>query len=97
MPQNTNITVSAAWTQLTDANVTAIRVQNLSAAQDVILQATNGTTAPTSDAGAVDLRASQTLAADLTLAQLWPGVASANRVWGKAKTVNAVPLSVSHA
>ena len=97
MALNANVTVtSTAWTQLTNANAASIRVQNLSDAQDVLLQATSGATEPTSGAGSVVLGAGETLAADLTIAQLWPGVATANRVWGRAKTVNAVPLSVSH-
>jgi hypothetical protein len=83
------------WTQLTNGDVSAIRVHTSSVNQ-VILQASNGTTEPASDAGSLPLAAGSTLAADLTLAQLWPGISGANRLW--AKPIGGdVLLSVSHA
>lgn len=82
------------WTQLTDANATAVRVQNKSGGTLQML-ATNGAVAPADMKGSLDLEVGQTLAADLTLAQLWPGVAGANRLWGWAERVTLV--SVSHA
>ena len=86
--------VSGVWTQLTNANVTAVRVQNL-VGYTIRLQATNGITEPDSTAGALELRPMATLATDLTLAQLWPGVTGANRLWALS-TIGA-NVSVSHA
>lgn len=83
------------WTQLTNANASAICVQN-NATFSVQLQGTNGPTAPTGIGGASKtLLGGQTLAADLTLAQLWPGVSGVNRVWALSWLDTTV--SVSHA
>lgn len=95
MPQNTTISLAAAtWQQLTDANVTSIRVVNLGT-EPIWLQATVGASAPSTTNGGLPLRPGEILAADLTLAQLWPGVASANRVY--AYSPNAARVSISHA
>jgi hypothetical protein len=85
---------AGVWTQLTNANASAIRVQNQSGIT-VELQATNGGTAPSDNRGSIGLEARETLAADLTLAQLWPGIVGANRIWAFAYT--SVTVSVSHA
>lgn len=72
--QNTNITASsAAPTLLTDGPVAACRVSSLTGYVGY-LQATADTTPPASRAGAVPLMPNGTLAADLTLAELFPGV-----------------------
>jgi len=95
MARNDTITLtSGVWTQLTNANAAAVRVQNL-VGYTIKLQATNGATAPTSIAGALELRPHGTLATDLTLAQLWPGVAGANRLWVLSDI--GANVSVSHA
>ena len=95
MARNDNVSCAAGATvQLTNANVAAVRVHNLSG-YTVTLQATSGTTPPASRAGGVVLQAGGTLAADLTLAQLWPGVTGANRLWAFADL--SCELSVSHA
>ena len=55
MPQNTTVTYPAnTWTQITDANVSAIRVQNQSIFT-VNLSATSGTVAPTNLSGSIEL------------------------------------------
>ena len=96
MPANTNIAVPAStWTQLTSADVTAIRVQH--DGQRVWIMGTVGAVAPVgspSALGAVFIDGGRVLAADLTLAQLFPGVAS-TRVY--AYSDQAVSVSVSHA
>ncbi len=95
MARNDNVAIAANTpVQLTNANAAAVRVHNMSG-YPVILQATAGTTPPTSSAGGVTLPAGGTLAADLTLAQLWPGITGANRLWAIA--VLNCDLSVSHA
>jgi len=95
MARNNNVDIPlATWTQLTNANASAIRVQSVSATE-MMLQATNGVTAPTTLVGVIVLTGGNVLAADLTIAQLWPGVAGANRVWAFANAVSVA--SVSHA
>jgi hypothetical protein len=95
MARNDNVTIPAlTWTQLTNANATAIRVQSV-ILSEVTLQATNGVTAPTTQVGVIVLAGGAVLAADLTIAQLWPGVTGANRVWAFARTPSVA--SVSHA
>jgi hypothetical protein len=96
MPQNTTVTYPAnTWTQITDASVTAIRVQNQSIFT-VSLSATSSAVAPTNLSGAIELAGGETLAADLTLAQLFPGVTGATRLWVYPVGHPAV-LSISHA
>lgn len=70
------------WTQLTSGDVSAIRVQSLDY-YPVKIQATATSTAPTSDAGAMVLERGDVIAANLTLADLFPGVSGAARVWAK--------------
>jgi len=95
MARNDNVKlVKDVWTQLTNGNVTALRATNTGKAS-FVLQATVGTTAPTSAAGGIPLDPGQTLAADLTVAQLWPGVTGANRIWGLSEQAGIA--SVSHA
>jgi hypothetical protein len=95
MAQNTNITCpTGAWTLLTNSNVTALRAMNIGSS-GVWLQATVGATPPSNTIGAIQLLENEILAADLTIAQLWPGVAGANRVYAMAP--DGSELSVSHA
>lgn len=82
------------WTLLTNVNVAAARVQNR-CMTSIELQATNGTTPPTGTNATLTLLAGEILAADMTLAQLWPGVTGANRLWALSWTDTSV--SVSHA
>ena len=94
MPQNATVAVSArTWTQLTNSDVSALRVQNLNG-YPIEIMGTVGAVAPTSDAGALVLAAGQAIAADLTLAQLFPGVSGANRVYAFSDAPALV--SVSH-
>lgn len=97
MPANALITIpSATWTLLTSNDVTALRLQPLGG--DLYFMGTVGAVAPVgvpSDLGAPVLQSLQFLAADLTLAQLFPGVTGATRVYGYNQT--GVRVSVSHA
>lgn len=90
---NVAVTTTAA-AQLT-TSVSAARVHNLGQV-DVILQATATSTPPTDRAGGIKLAAGQTLAADLPLAELFPGIgAGAMFLWAFADV--ATTLAVSHA
>lgn len=90
----TRVVTTDAWTELTDGDVTACRVDN-QGGYDVILQATVGATAPTSSAGSQLLSARKTLTADMLLSDLFPGVAGANRLWARSGCETSV--EVSHA
>lgn len=94
MAQDTSVNLAAAtWTRLTNATVTALRVQNQTS--DILhLKGVNGTTAPTTLLGTITLFPGAAIAADLTLAQLWPGI-SATDVFAYSPTGGAV--SFSHA
>jgi hypothetical protein len=95
MARNEDIALQAGvWTQLTNANAASVRI-SLRTGQAVELQATNGTTPPATASGSVPLTPFGTLAADLTLADLWPGVSGANRLWALSPVYQTV--SVSHA
>lgn len=95
MARNETIVLTkGVWTQVTNANAAALRLTNLGQ-YTIQLKATNGAVAPADVSGAVPLRSGETLAADLTLAQLWPGVAGANRVY--ALSFEGASVSVSHA
>jgi hypothetical protein len=95
MARNDNVNVAPnTWVQLTNANASAIRVQNLSGFP-VNLQATVGASAPTSIGGSLRLNAQGVITASETLANLFPGLTGANRVWAFCET--GVTLSVSHA
>lgn len=95
MPQHDTLDLAAnAWTLLTDAPVTTLRVTNLGT-EPIWLQATATAVAPASAAGALPLHPGETLAGDLTLEQLYPGVTSAARIYALSPTAGRV--SVSHA
>ncbi len=93
MARNETVDLSPdSWTQLTSGDVSALRAQNLSG-YFVKIMATADTTAPANEDGHLVLAPMAVLAADLTLADLFPGVTSAARVWGKGTG----SVSVSHA
>ena len=97
MAQDAVVTVAAGgtWTELTDGNVTAITFQVLG--NDYILvQATTGT-APTADTVNGFHYNAQMGAQNVSLTDLWPGVASADRVFARTQTGNACDVKVSHA
>ena len=95
MARNDNVEIEAeTWTQLTNANATAVRVSNITGPR-LLLKATAGETAPTDQAGAVPLDAGLTVLSDVTLATMFPGVSGANRLWAYSRQAGSV--SVSHA
>lgn len=84
---------AGTWVQLTESDVTAIRVQASDRA--VLLQATANDTAPISAGGAVELGAGGILLPDVRLTDLFPGVASPARLWALVYEYNT-SVSVSH-
>lgn len=93
--QNTDVHLpKKTWVLLTSGDVTALRVKE-KFGFPVKLKATVGPVAPTNDTGSVDLLGYEGMATDVTLAQLFPGVTGANRVYGYCDYATVV--SVSHA
>jgi hypothetical protein len=83
------------WTQLTNADAEAIRVQN-ECSFDIILKATVGAIAPSSVTGGIRLKGGQTITAADLIADLFPGVSGANRVYAWCDNGEG-RVSVSHA
>ena len=96
MPRNTTLALPiGTWTQLTNGDTTAIRVQIFSGGP-VQLMATAGATPPVSTDGAILLSSPTILPANYLLADLWPGVAGATRVYAFTGS-GGTTVSVSHA
>ena len=95
MPQHTPISITPAWTQLTDANVSAITFQNLGSFP-IHVTGTVGTTPPAADASGLVYAGGQG-EANRALADMFPGVSGANRVWARSTTSGTQQVFVSHA
>jgi hypothetical protein len=99
MAQNTSIVAgSDDWTQLTNADVTEITFQLIRGAP-MYVQATSGATAPNAASVTVGIRYEAGQGeSKRALADLFPGVASANRVWARSVEADkATEVFVSHA
>lgn len=91
MAQNTTINLTAnTWTQLSDGNVTVMRVMNLGT-ESIWVQATVGEVAPTTTNGAIAVKPGEI--SILTLATMWPGVAGANRIYARSAPAGRVSVS----
>lgn len=94
MAQNTTIAIPAAtWTQLTDADITAITFQNIGS-NHVMIKATTDTSAPTDFTGALRYNPGQG-ERNALLDDLFPGLAGCDRLW--AYSTDATQVVVSHA
>jgi hypothetical protein len=93
-PRKDTVNVAAeTWTQITNADVTELTFQNVSD-QTIRVTATAGATAPTTLNGA--LRYAPMMGeVKMVLADYFPGVSGANRVWVYADS--GVSVFVSHA
>ena len=87
--------IEGQWVQLTNADVTKLRVQVWSQLP-IKIMATVGAVAPTSDSGAIELTPGPIMPATYTLEEIWPGVVGAKRVYAFAPYDDAT-VSVSHA
>lgn len=95
MARNTVVDLPAAtWVQLTDADVSAASFQNRGGL-DIYVAATAGTTAPSDLSGAVLFRPGLGVESGTALADIWPGVSGAARLWAYAPAGGAA--WVSHA
>jgi hypothetical protein len=92
MAQNTTIAIPAAtWTQLTDADVASITFQNVGS-NHVVIKATTDATAPTDFVGGFRYNPGQG-ERNVLLADLFPGIAGADRVWCYATDGGSVVVS----
>lgn len=95
MPQNTTKDLDAdTWTQLTDADVTAITFQNRGEAS-ILIAVTATASAPSDTNGAIRYEPGQG-EAGIALSDLQPGVSSGARVYALAEGGPA-DVFVSHA
>lgn len=93
MARNDTVTLTAAtWTQLTNADATAVTFSNLGE-YDVLIKGTADATQPTDSEGAFTLAPAQGLKNQL-LTELFPGL-TAVRLWAYSK--EAVDVSIHHA
>ncbi len=96
MPQNTTRLIPKwTWTQLTDVDVTAITFIN-AGGTTMMVKATVGATAPTDLLGSIPYGPGQGETSAVTLAQLFPGVTGANRLWAWGRD-DATSCAVSNA
>lgn len=94
MAQNTTTTLAAkTWTQLTNANVTAITFQNLGSSV-LKVKGTNGANAPSDDTGSISYSKFQG-ERNVALTDLFPGVSGVNRVY--VYSAEGGNVAVSHA
>ncbi len=95
MPRNQNVDLPKnVWTELTNGNAVSVTIQNLMANNYVRLVATTGS-APTSADGEKRLPGGQMFVNE-TLADLWPGVSGATRVFAMPEGIDGM-VSISHA
>lgn len=95
MAQMNRITLTAStWTQITNADVTAITFQNVGGGP-VLIKGTVGAVAPTTNLGALQYDTNQGEKNE-TLANLFPGVSGATRVYAYSEGFPST-ISVNHA
>lgn len=75
-----SVTVGTTWTQLTTADATAVRIQNLGISP-LFVKAVQGATPPTNRDGAVMYAAGEGDTSDVTLAAVFAEVSGANRLY----------------
>lgn len=94
MAQNTTVSLAAdTWTLLTDSNVSTATFQN-NGLKHVLIKGVNGTTTPTDELGAIRYNPGQG-ERNASLADLFPGVSGANRLF--AWTPYETDVFISHA
>ena len=96
MPQNTMIQVGSSWTLLTDDNVTAVTFQN-KGNYTVEVTATAGTTPPATNAAGIDYPYPMGERSIITLAETFPGISGASRLWARVMQGAAGAVFISHA
>lgn len=100
MPRHDTITIPPrVWTQLTNADVSAVSFQVLGN-NPVSIAATAGAVAPAAGPGGTESArvfwTGDHIPATVFLSDLWPGLAGANRLWAWAEG-DGGKIAVSHA
>jgi hypothetical protein len=94
MAFNGNITIPAkTWVLLTSNDITAFRIQAVGVFP-IYIHAAVGEVVPASRDGAIVVSPNLVISADMTLANLFPHAAGANRVYGYCENLGVA--SVSH-
>jgi hypothetical protein len=88
-----DVTVGTSWTQLTSADTTALTFQNRGIS-NIFVKATAGATPPTSLDGAIVYGSERGETSNVTLANLFPGVSGANRLYA-IREFGSGPVAVS--
>lgn len=100
MAHSTITLADAAWTLVVTANVTALRIQNVSG-YPVWIQGTAGVVPPAAGeagfAGAVLLMPGEGWDSDVALTTRFPGVAGVNRLYAYCDHNDVAKVSISHA
>lgn len=97
MPRNSHLTVTAdAYTELTNADVTHITVQNLHEYHAILLVATAAGASPSNDDDGAIILPRHAIFVNEALSDLWPGQVGITRIHAKALMRDAKVL-VSHA
>lgn len=92
MAQNTTIAIPAAtWTQLTNADITAITFQNVGS-NHIVIKATTDTSAPTSTDGGFRYNPGQG-EKNVAMTDLFPGISGADRLWAYSPDGGSVVIS----
>jgi hypothetical protein len=92
MPRHTTLDLTArTWTQLTDADVTAITFQNIGG-HFILVKATTDTTTPTTTTDAIRYNPGQG-ERNALMTNLFPGLSGADRVWAWAESNASVYVS----
>lgn len=94
MPQNTTLPVTDNWTLITDSDVTAATFVNVNG-YTIYVQGTAGASAPPAGGG-IPYGAGMG-EANVSLADLFPGVSGVNRLWARVAFVTQGLVFVSHA
>jgi hypothetical protein len=93
MPKNASQPIDTRWSQITANDISDITFQN-TGGRPVVIQGTNGTTAPTADAGLVYQPGEGE--ASRALSEMFPGITGVNRVWARVDNLTTVVFT-SHA
>lgn len=97
MAQNTILTVTGQWTLVTDSDVTSLTYQNFGPAYVEVAATVGAVTAPDDENGAGYYRAEATKGGEaLSLADVFPGLAGANRIWMRAPGGPTTSVFISH-
>jgi len=95
MAQNTTVTIPPrVWTQLTDANATNVTVQVNNVNGNVLLTATIGAVAPTTELGSLRLGQGQYII-NTALQSIFPGAGAVTRLYAYAE--QGAEILISHA